>query len=215
MKKLHISIFLFLVIFILSACTNNVPVNEESNNETKNIEKNITLESGSYIVDKENSIVNWTGRRIASSHSGTVKIKSGKINIVENNNLENSSIIIDMSSIKDNDGSERLEEHLKSEDFFAVSNYPESEIFLKEIKNISGDNYQIISDLTIKEITKEITFPAKIIVSNGILEAEASFEIDRSEFEIKYGSNSFFSDLGDKAIKNEIEFKINLFAGKD
>ncbi len=214
MKKLHISIFLFLVIFVLSACTNNVPVDEESN-DTRNIEENITLESGNYIIDEENSVVNWTGRRIASSHSGTVKIKSGKINIVENNNLENSSIIIDMNTIKDNDGSERLEEHLKSEDFFAVNNYPESEIFLKEIENISGDNYQIISDLTIKEITKEITFPAKVIINDGILEAEASFEIDRSEFEIKYGSNSFFSDLGDKAIKNEIEFKINLFANKD
>jgi len=215
MKKLHISIFLFLVIFILSACTNNVPVNEESNNETKNIEKNITLESGSYIVDKENSIVNWTGRRIASSHSGTVKIKSGKINIVENNNLENSSIIIDMSSIKDNDGSERLEQHLKSEDFFAVNNYPEAQIVIKEIEDISGNNYHITSDLTIKGITKEITFPAKVSISHGNLEAEASFEIDRSEFEVRYGSNTFFSDLGDKAIKNEIEFQIILFASKD
>jgi len=203
------------MIFILSACTNNESLIEKNNNEDKNIEENITLESGNYIIDEEKSIVNWTGRRIASSHSGTVKIKSGEIKIQNNNNLGDSFVVIDMNTIEDNDGSEGLEEHLKSDDFFAVNDYQESQILLKKIENISGDNYQVVSDLIIKDITKEVVFPAKIIINNNSLEAKANFEIDRSEFEIKYGSNSFFSDLGDKAIKNEIEFQVSIFAVKN
>ena len=97
-----------------------------------------------------------------------------------------------------------------SDDFFSVEKFPTATLKIKAI----DDNNQVTADLTIKDITHEIQFPATIAVANDKLTAEADFEIDRSLWDIRYGSGKFFKDLGDKLIKDEIEISLKIRAAQ-
>ena len=161
-----------------------------------------------YTINTEDSTVNWKADRILSAgHYGTVKIKEGTARY-ENSVLKSGRVVIDMESIESDSG-EKLEGHLKSEDFFMVEEYPEAIIEITStelVANPNGDVTIATADLTIKGITNEITFP----VTHDEYWTTASFKIDRTDWDIKYGSDKFFDDLKDKAIKDEIEFEVNL-----
>ena len=123
-----------------------------------------------------------------------------------------------MNSIKCTDIENRtyaskLEEHLKDPDFFNSSKYPTSNF---KISNIifDGTSYMITGNMTIKEITQEITFPAKFENDGDIFHANATLKIDRTKHDIKYGSGSFFDDLGDRMIYDEFTLKIHLQGSK-
>jgi len=157
----------------------------------------------------ESSVV-WTGKKVTGQHTGTINIKSGNLDF-ENGSLSGGTISIDMNSIKCTDlgegGAKKLEGHLKSDDFFGVPNNPTAEL------NITGvamgkerGNYNVTADVTIKGITKSISFPATI----GSDAASATVVIDRTDFDVRYGSGSFFDNLGDKTIYDDFELVINL-----
>lgn len=165
-----------------------------------------------FTLNTESSIMAWHASKIASNdHRGTIKLSSGNLMVV-NNEFTSGGFIVDMTSITDNDGNANLENHLKSADFFDVENYPTSQFMLKSVVKNSNTEYTVTGDLTVLDTTKEISFPATLVYSavSGNLDASASFTIDRTLWGITYSSGSMIKDLGDKAIKDDIEFDLNL-----
>ena len=157
---------------------------------------------------KESSII-WKGKKVVgSSHNGTIDLKEGFFEY-EDDAMIGGHFIVDMTSITANDMEEKyklkLEGHLKSDDFFGVENYPTATLKITKVSK-SSDKYEITGDLAIKGITDSITFD--LYMNNNT--STAHIEIDRSKFNVRYGSGSFFDNLGDKTISDIIELDITL-----
>lgn len=174
-----------------------------------------------YTVDTAKSLLEWRGYKVTGQHNGTIKIKSGSLEFTEGN-LTGGSFEIDMTSLSVDDlqagkGKEKLEGHLKSPDFFGVEAFPTAKFQITKVvpRGTPGD-YTIKGNLTIKESTKEIKFFAKVnMAEDGTALAEVEkVTIDRSEYNIRYGSGSFFENLGDKTIYDEFDLSIKLVASK-
>ena len=159
-------------------------------------------------VDIEKSVVKWVGYKLTGQHEGTISIREGELNF-ENNVLTGGTFTIDMSSINTTDlegGSKnRLDEHLKDEDFFDVYKYKTAAMVFKEIKP-SNKDYLIKADLTIKGITNEILFNMSVSETS----ATANLKIDRTQFNITYKSATFTNILKDKAIYDEFDLSVKL-----
>ena len=166
-----------------------------------------------YKVDSASSTLTWKGYKPTGSHTGTVLLQSGTI-VMNGNKLKSGSFVADMSSIKDADGSAKLEGHLKSADFFEVEVFPTSKFVVTKIHHMDGKAH-ITGNLTIKNITKEITFEADIAVKgNTVTLTSKTFQIDRAHYNIKYKSQSFFNDLADKFINDEFDLQVTIVANK-
>lgn len=171
-----------------------------------------------YNVDTAASNIVWTGYKVTGKHTGYVKVKSGSLTW-DGGKLTGGSFEIDMNSITDTDlegeYAGKLVGHLKSEDFFGVAKYPTSKfVITRAIPQDSKGNYKIIGNLTIKSTTKEIKFLANATESNGTITATGKITVDRSEFDVRYGSGSFFDGLGDKTIYDEFDLQVSLVAKK-
>ncbi|HLF64699.1 MAG TPA: YceI family protein [Saprospiraceae bacterium] len=168
-----------------------------------------------YVADVTASEIIWKAYKVTGQHEGTVELKSGTL-IFEDNVLAGGEFSIDMTTIKNNDmagsgGAAKLEGHLKSDDFFSVANHPTASFKItKVIPYGTAGDYRVAGDLTIKGITKPIKFMAHVANTNGILTATADITIDRSEFDVRYGSGSFFDDLGDKALHDDFDLVVQL-----
>ena len=106
----------------------------------------------------------------------------------------------------------KLEGHLKSDDFFGVQNFPAATLKITKVK-AKGDGYNVMADLTIKGITEPVEFMATVKEKDGMIHAMSDIKIDRSKYNVRYGSNSFFDNLGDKAIYDEFDLSVNLVLG--
>jgi polyisoprenoid-binding protein YceI len=156
------------------------------------------------------STVIWTGKKVGGKHNGTINVKSGELSFDVAGNLIGGEFELDMNSIlcTDLSGSkaEKLVGHLKSDDFFGVDKHPTSSLKITDVSAKGNDIYQITSDITIKGTTKQITFEANVNEDT----ATAQITIDRSEFNVRYGSGSFFKSLGNKAIKDKFTLDVEL-----
>jgi polyisoprenoid-binding protein YceI len=163
-------------------------------------------------VDTAKSQVIWKGYKVTGEHQGTINIKSGALEF-DNGALTGGSFVIDMPTIKVTDLSggmaTKLEGHLKSPDFFGVEKHPEASFKITKVvsRGTPGD-YKIVGNLTIKETTKEIKFFTNVSSDGSI--ATADIKVDRSEFDVRYGSGSFFDNLGDKTIYDEFDLNVTL-----
>ena len=172
-------------------------------------------------IDATKSTAKWHAEKVTGKHDGTVKVSGGTI-IVDGAKLVGGTIEVDMTSIDDLDMQgeyhDKLVGHLKSDDFFSVANHPKAILVIKKaeaIKDKKGaENMTITADLTIKGITKGITFPAIVIIKKGEVTANADLNIDRTKYDIKYGSKSFIEGIGDKAINDEFNLKVRVVAVK-
>ncbi|MEQ9231352.1 MAG: YceI family protein [Cyclobacteriaceae bacterium] len=163
-------------------------------------------------VNTDESVINWHGEKIVgNSHDGTIMFKEGSIE-VKNGKLVGGSFTADMTSIKEGKGAAKLDGHLKSDDFFGVETYPTSSLVITKVAKGKDGAAQITANLTIKGKTEEITFPALFSIENGVAIASAELTFDRSKFDVRYGSGSFFDDLGNKAISDEIKINVSLKA---
>jgi polyisoprenoid-binding protein YceI len=175
-------------------------------------------EVASYSVDTAESVINWRGYKVTGQHHGTVRIKSGELQY-EGDQLTSGAFAIDMTTItvEDLEGEwkKKLEGHLKSDDFFGVEKYPAAIFEITEVisRGKPGD-YRITGNLTIKESTNPIKFNALVTEEGGKRTATAEVTIDRSEYEVRYGSGSFFDNLGDKTIYDEFDLQIELVTGE-
>jgi len=168
-------------------------------------------------VDTKTSTIKWIGSKIAESHEGTINIQKGVLDI-NHGVLVGGQISIDMSTITNTDmegrRKQRLEWHLKNEDFFNVASFSFAVITISNAKRGEGNTYNIIADLTIKNIRHSISFVANVDIKGLDYLATAKIKIDRTKWDIKYNSGNFFKDLGDKLILDEVEFDISLKSEK-
>lgn len=171
-----------------------------------------------YTVDTQSSTVVWTGYKVTGKHTGTVKIKNGSLT-TDNGVITGGSFDIDINSITctdlEGEWAGKLVGHLKSDDFLGAASYPTASfVITKAIPQDTKGNYKMIGNLTIKGITKEVKFFANAAESNGMVNASGKITIDRSEFNMRYGSGSFFDGLGDKTIYDEFDLQVSLVAKK-
>ncbi len=187
----------------------------ETSNETTNepvTEAPTNIDATVYSVTKDSSsVINWTGSALAKSHFGTVDY-SGDLKVSEGK-LVGGEIVIDMTTIDSKDqegeGKEKLDGHLKNADFFNVDSFPTAKL---EIKGFDGTN--LSGSLTIKDVTKDISFPASVNVSENEVSGTAEFTINRTDYGVVYGSGNFFDLAKDKIISDDIEFKVSIKAVK-
>ena len=160
-------------------------------------------------IKTEVSEVVWKGYKVTGSHEGTIALKSGSLTFNEDK-LVGGEFVVDMTTLVSTDlegeYKGKLEGHLKSDDFFGVKNHPTASLFFKEVKAIGKNAYKVTGDLTIKEKTNPITFDISVYGSK----ATASLKIDRTKYDIRYGSASFFDGLKDKAIYDEFDLVVDL-----
>ncbi len=172
-------------------------------------------EAVSYDVDVQQSEITWKGEKIAGAHEGTIQLRDGSLQL-EDGKLVGGNFTIDMSTISNSDlegeYKGKLEGHLKSDDFFGVEKYPTAKLSITNVEPKSGNTYQITGSLTIKNKTNEIQFPATVATQGNRVTAEASITVDRSEYDVRYGSDSFFDNLGDKVIYDDFDLQISLVA---
>ena len=176
-----------------------------------------TAQAQSYKVDTEKSVIEWVGRKVTGAHNGTVKFSSGTLNY--DGSLKGGNFLINMNSIKaldvQGEWATKLEGHLKNEDFFAADKFPTAKFVITKLSKAANGVQTVVGNLTIKDITNEISFPATVTLNNGVLTAVAkNVKVDRTKYDIKYGSKNFFDSLGDKAIDNDFELNITISAKK-
>lgn len=173
------------------------------------------LANKSYKVDLETTKVIWKGEKVVGGgHDGTIDLKSGSL-IMSGDDLAGGEFVIDMNSmectdLKDPDKAGKLIGHLKSDDFFGVEKYPTAEFKITSVDKQSKGSYNVKGNLTIKGKTEAITFPAKVTKEGSKYIAESTIVFDRSKFDVRYGSGSFFDDLGDKTISDDITIIVNM-----
>jgi len=160
-------------------------------------------------VDVEKSFIKWTGREITTSnHFGKLNISSGNIEVTENEVI--GEVVVDMESllVEDLQGewARKLEGHLKSDDFFSVEKFKKSTLKTTSSKRKSDGLYEVDGVLTIKDISHPISFD--INVNGDILKTNLTF--DRSLYNVRFRSGSFFENLGDKLILDDIELEVTL-----
>ncbi|MFM2267458.1 MAG: hypothetical protein RL757_899 [Bacteroidota bacterium] len=208
MKNLVLSA---LVLVGLSSATMPTIGNGGGDKAPKTVAKGAT----SFAVDVAKSTFKWTGKKVSGSHWGYIKFSNGVVT-AENGTLKGGSFTVDMNSIdcQDTQGEwgAKLVGHLKADDFFGTEKFPTSALVIKSSTAKGNNMYDVVADLTIKGITKEVKFPATVSVSNGQLTATADFNVNRTDYGIRYGSGSFFSNLGDKTINDDFNVSINLVA---
>lgn len=164
-------------------------------------------------VNVENSSLTWKGYKPTGSHTGTITLASGNIEI-KNNKITGGTFVSDMSTIKDADGSAKLEGHLKSEDFFEIAVFPTSKFEITKTE-VNAGKIQVTGNMTIKGITKQITFPATLAVSkDNVTLISETFQINRADFNVKYKSKTFFNDLKDKFVNDDFDFQVTIVATK-
>lgn len=178
-------------------------------------EAQATEESVSYSVDSEQSTVQWFGEKITGkNHKGTVEVQDGEL-AVENGMISSGKFTINMGSIKEIESKmdeamqTKLVGHLMHSDFFNVDTFPTAELAIA-----SATATDITANLTIKGITKSITFPYTMSTEGDKLTANAEFTINRADWNVQYASGSFFENLGDDLIKDDIKYTVTLVANK-
>jgi polyisoprenoid-binding protein YceI len=209
LKTMKNYLFLGAIALVFAAC-NNKGASTEAGEAGDAAE--VTAESVTYSVDAAASSVEWKGSKITGdSHGGTISITDGSIS-VEGGAITAGNFSIDMSTITSTDGMNeemtgKLMGHLRSADFFAVDSFPAA-----NFEVTSGTADELTGNLTIKGITKEISFPYTLMEAEGSATATATFSIDRAEWDVRYGSGKFFEDLGDNLINDAVEIAVSLAA---
>lgn len=160
-------------------------------------------------IKKETSQIVWKAYKVTGSHTGTIALKSGSLTF-ENDKLVGGEFIIDMPKIIATDLTgeykDKLEGHLKSDDFFGVEKFPTSTLVFTSVKSNGKNSYEVVGDLTIKGKTNPVTFVMAVYGNK----ANASVKVDRAKYDVKYGSTSFFDNLADKAIYDEFDLIADL-----
>lgn len=177
-----------------------------------------------YTVDTTGSTVNWTGTKPTGQHNGTFKITEGSLS-AENGALTAGNFTINVAAIKVNDlteetGKSKLEGHLASPDFFDVAKYPTAKFEItkveaydstKDASKLAGATNIISGNLTLKDSTKNVTFPAKVSITEAGIEAKAAFNIDRTQWGLNYKGPD---NPQDWVIKKEVNLVLDLKAAK-
>lgn len=170
--------------------------------------KNVNLKPGK-------SKLEWLGKKVTGEHSGYIAITTGKLTL-KDGKLQKGNFVVDMTSIvctdiKAEKHRKKLEGHLKSDDFFGVEKFPDAKFDITNASELGEGNYKVKGNITIKGITKSIEFTVNLHNHDESVHVSGKILIDRSKFNVRYGSGSFFDNLGDKTIYDEFELNLDLY----
>jgi polyisoprenoid-binding protein YceI len=178
----------------------------------------ITFAATSTYKVESTSKVKWLGKKVTGQHEGLVNVKGGTLDF-DGKELKSGTIEVDMTTITntdltDPDYNKKIVDHLKSEDFFSTEKNKTATLTIKSVLPGKGGLLNVAGDLTIKGITKPVIFDAKVTEVKGKKLATADIIFDRTDYDIKYKSLKFFSDLADKAIEDKVTLSVSLTAKK-
>lgn len=219
---MKLSFFLLGTAFLLSSCGGA----EGDKTETGEKQEPVAPTGGtSYTVDTTQSNIQWTGYKVGGEHTGTFRISSGSLS-ADSTGISAGNFTINVAGIANQDlkgeDKAKLESHLKSQDFFEAAKYPSAKFEITRVAPYNGDStgtksklqgatHLVSGNLTLKDSTKNITFPAKVSMSGDALTANADFDIDRTAWGMNYkGPNN----PRDWAIRKDVNIKLNIVAKK-
>lgn len=160
-------------------------------------------------IKTNNSKVVWKGYKVTGSHEGTINLQSGSLSF-DNDKLVGGEFVVDMTSINTTDlegeYKGKLDGHLKSDDFFGTATHPTATLVFTNVEASGKNAYNVTANLTIKGRTAPITFVISIYGNK----ATATLKVDRTKYDVRYGSASFFDGLKDKAIYDEFDLVTDL-----
>jgi len=214
MKKSFLAVSLLLALGLFSCSENKT----EQTTETAPVEQ-VEETSAEVAVDTvqvklSESKLAWLGKKkilVDDKHSGTVPLKSGYL-LIANKQLKGGAFVVNLDSIVCEDVTDqkmnaKLISHLKSADFFEVEKFPTAELVITEAKESAVMGiFDVTANLTIKGKTEPVSFQ----VTLGENTASGKVTFDRSKYDVRYGSDSFFDNLGNKVIDNNIELDVTL-----
>ena len=211
--------------FLLTSCADAPEGEKAETSDARQIDGQAT--GSSYTVDPAQSKLEWIGTKPTGQHHGTFQIKEGQLSVSENN-ITGGRFTIDIQSVQPDDQDEeyntKLQQHLLSEDFFEADRFPEGVFEIAAVVPIPDDQagdgaavmeqatHTVTGNLTLKDETKSITFPAVVNISGNQVTADASFNINRTDWNMTYRSDN---SLGDKLIHQEVNIKIHLVANAE
>lgn len=177
-----------------------------------------SLADGAYSVDTLKSVANWEGRKVVLTKwidQGTIKIASGTL-AVSAGAVTDTKLVFDMNSIAvtltgKNGGFDMLAKHLKSDDFFNATKYPTATFQATDLKLTPGTQQTITGKLTIRDTSKDIEVPVMVNMEGNQLVVVGSTTVDRSQFNVKYGSGKFFKNLGDNLIDDNFSLSFKVY----
>lgn len=216
MKKQFLNIL--TVVAISVALVGCKKAKEAETTTTEEVAKT-TAVATKYKVDASASSIAWKGFKPTGSHHGTIAIESGVFNLKEDA-IVSGTFIIDMSTIEvkdipsEDEGNAKLAGHLKSADFFDIETFPSAAFSVTGFKTLDGKS-TLSGNLKMKDAENNITIPVSVSQNGDTVTIKSeTFTINRSKWNVKYGSKSFFDDLGDKFINDDIELQVNIVANK-
>ena len=172
-------------------------------------------------VDSTASALSWKGFKPGGEHYGKLPVSEVALDL-KDGILRAGSVTIHLGALtvedmKPGEGGDKLKAHLLSEDFFDVAKYPEVKFELTDIPAEGirlSEAQELKGNLTLKDVTKNITIPVESVSLDDATGAytikSKTFTINRADWNVKYGSKSFFTGLGDKFINDEIELSFVL-----
>lgn len=178
--------------------------------------------NGSYRIDIETSRLEWTGRNLNKRHYGSIAVQVGEL-VVASGKLSAGTIVLDMTTISNADlqdpgWRDMLIRHLISDDFFAVERYPTASFTLNGWEAQAGASPEapqgiVTGELTIRDVTRPISFPATVAPQlDGSIQAHAAFDIDRTLWNVCYGSCRLFEHLGMHLVHDMISLELFVVA---
>jgi polyisoprenoid-binding protein YceI len=182
--------------------------NQAANSGNANTVANTALQvrGTALAITPENSKVEFTGSKVTGKHDGGFKQFTGTIDLV-NAKPEESSVSVDIDAASVFSDNPDLTTHLKSKDFFDVEKFPKAGFKSTSIVADSAkgaNNYTVTGDLTLHGVTKSVTFPATIVVSDAEVAVNADFSINRKDFEIVYTGQA------DDLIRDNVVIRLDL-----
>jgi rhodanese-related sulfurtransferase len=180
------------------------------------------LQDGTYRIDVEKSALEWIGRNLNNRHFGRIAIQEGNL-LIQGGRLTGGSIVLDMNTVTNLDlqdpaWRDMLLRHLKSDDFFAVERFPTASFRLTGWEAVEGASPEVPNgiasgELTIRDVTRPINFPAVVAPQvDGSIKAHASFDIDRTLWNVCYGSGKLFERLGMHLVHDIISLELFILA---
>ncbi|MFM2376865.1 MAG: hypothetical protein RLZZ165_1962 [Bacteroidota bacterium] len=215
MKTLKYFLFSAMAILILASCGGSTPTTATAADSVATAAPT----AATFKVDPATSEVEWHGSKLAYGHTGVIKLTEGSLS-VDNGNVTAGNFAIDMKTIEERGGkpedAAKLAGHLMSPDFFDAEKFPVSKFEVTGSSELKTDSttHMIKGNLTIKDQTKNIEFPAKVTIEGSNLTASASFSINRNDWGVTYGSG-LSGAIGDKVIGDNIDYKVTLKATKN
>jgi polyisoprenoid-binding protein YceI len=213
-NKISLSYLILIIAPLFFGCRG--PVRKENKNNASASSFSLHVGNEKYvIIDTKESVVAWTGSSVHGKHEGYVYISKGEL-MIENGQLMGGTVEVDMNTIEDDShrSESNLIKHLKDTDFFDVEKFPFSTIAITGVSSINVEDKEITGNLTIKGITHPVIFPAKLEFDDNIIKANGRLVIDRTKWDVRYGSRKFYDILANQAISDSIEFNIKIVAKK-